>query len=160
MSESVFVKTLRDGTILINDATPVTPLAYSVSMENGDFSGALGAKADRVVIRDRHAIAGLREGADPIPTFSFSVHMREFKDASATTIIDVIEWTNTWSAGVSVASDAFEQKLHKVTLTVAGTGGGTVVMNSVLLTYDFAEGDPDSLTINGEIYGAISRTGP
>jgi hypothetical protein len=86
--------------------------------------------------------------------------MREFKDASATTIIDVIEWTNTWSAGVSVASDAFEQKLHKVTLTVAGTGGGTVVMNSVLLTYDFAEGDPDSLTINGEIYGAISRTGP
>ena len=161
MAESIKAKTLRDATILINDATPVTPLAYTVAFENGDFSGALGAKADRVVIRDRHAIAGLRKGADPIPTFSFSVHMREFKDAAATsTIIDVIEWTNAWSGGVSVATDAFEQKLHKVTLTIADTTPNVVVINSVLLTWDFSEGDPDSVTVNGEVYGTITRTGP
>lgn len=163
MPESTVAKSLRDGSITIEDGSG-TPLSYSVAYENGDFSGSF-PKADRVVIRDRHTIAGLRKGPDPVPTFSFSVHMREFADAASDTIVDVIERSGTWSASTSTAGDAYEQYLYDVTLTVEGTDHNdtadhTVKFSDVLLTWDFAEGDPDSITVSGECYGGVTRTGP
>jgi hypothetical protein len=158
MSESIRAKTRRDGSITIKTAA----LSYSVAYTNGDFSGSF-PKADRVVIRDRHAVAGLRKGADPIPTFSFSVHMREFTDGSSTTIVDTIERTGLWVAAVSTGGAAFEQFLCDVVMTVNKNNDSAdhvITMTMCHLTYDFAEGDPDSITINGECYGTVSRTGP
>ena len=164
MAESTVAKTLRDGTLVVNDGTPVTPLTYTVSFENGDFSGTF-PKADRVVIRDRHAVAGLRKGADPIPTFSFSVHMREFTDGSATTLVDVIEKTGNWAAAKTTSTAAFEQVLYDVVLTIAGishddTADHVLTLSDCHLQWDFSEGDPDSITVSGEVYGTVARTGP
>ena len=56
MADSLVVGTRRDGTITITDGAAAT---YTVAFEVGDFS-ASEPLADRVVIRDRGAIVGLR----------------------------------------------------------------------------------------------------
>ena len=36
----------------------------------------------------------------------------------------------------------------------------TATFTKVLLTYDFKEGDPDTINVKGEVYGTVTRTGP
>ena len=79
MADSSVVATRRDGTITLTDGAASS---YAVSFEVGDFSAAEPG-ADRVVIRDRGAIVGLRKGDDPVISFSFSVHMRSLTDSTA-----------------------------------------------------------------------------
>ena len=86
MAESTVVAVPRDGTITIKngDAT-----VYTVAYEAGDFSANLD-KAERIVVYDRGTIVGLRSGNDPVPSISFSEHLRELADASEDTILDFV----------------------------------------------------------------------
>jgi len=104
--ESEVVKTLRDATIRFFDATAVTPLDYTFTIQDGSYQYTPG-KPDRIVVRDRHAIAGLRKGADPIGQISFSIHFREFTNAVADgTAIDFLEERGAYAARVSTAPSA------------------------------------------------------
>mgnify|MGYP001608096709 CR=1 FL=1 len=164
MAISNVVKVRRDGTIAIADnsgfgGANVLTIAY----ENGDFSYE-HSKADRIVIRDRGVIAGLRQGDDPVPTLTFTVHAREFTNGTVTTIIDVIMRTGGAAAWTSSGPTGYEQFLVDCRLTVEGTdftdsADGTAVFADVLLTYSYAEGDPNTISVSGEVYGAITRTG-
>lgn len=164
MAESTVVKNFRDGTILLEDGTG-TPLAYTVTYEQGNFTFA-NSEAARVTVRDRGVIAGLRKGDDQVKSFSFSVHFREFKNASGDgTLIDFIKQTNAFSAFVSTAGAAYEQKLSKCTFTVEGTdfsdgADHVLILNDCFLDYDMAEGETNVINVTGEVYGATSRTGP
>lgn len=80
MADSVVVGTRRDGKITITDGAASS---YEVTFEVGDFSSAEPG-ADRVVIRDRGAIVGLRKGDDPVLNISFSVHMRSLTETIST----------------------------------------------------------------------------
>jgi len=165
MAESQVVKTLRDAQIRFFDATAVTPLEYIFAIEEGSYQYTPG-KPDRIVVRDRHAIAGLRKGADPIGQMSFSIHFREFTNAVADgTAIDFLEQRGKYAALVSTASAAYEFKLFDVEYTVEGTDHGDSADHIQTVTncfgdWDFAEGDLDAVNVTVEVYGTHTETGP
>ena len=147
----------RDGTITITngDAT-----SYVVSYENGDMSMNLD-KAERIVIYDRASIVGLRAGNDPVPSISFSVHLREFTNATADTLLDFVYKTGNSSAATSTGGTGFEQFLVTVEFqaNMSGLSGSNtkVTFEKVLLTAAVSEGNPDTIAMTGEVYGAITR---
>ena len=159
---SQVLKTARDGQLTIIDGTG-SPNTLIVQFEDGDFSFS-DDKAERIVMRDRGAIVGLRKGDDSVPSFSFSVYMREFMDSSAVTIIDVIEGTNGASGWLTTGVAGFEQTLFDIEMEVEGTAHGDagdhqLTMTRCFLNWDFAEAkEGNKITITGEVYGTVSRT--
>lgn len=164
MASSTVVKVRRDGVITLSDGAAAT---YTVAYEDGNFSAdtLTGANAaDRVVIRDRGTIVGLRKGDDPVGSLSFTVHFREFTNGSASALLDFITGTNAGAALTSTGGAGFEQFMCGVNMTIEGTDHGdtadaSVTWTKVLLTADMSEGDPTSLSISGEIYSAPAFTG-
>jgi hypothetical protein len=165
MALSNVVKVRRDGTITLTSGGG-SPVTLTVDYEDGNFSGnLLGAEEDRIVIRDRGTIVGLRKGDDQVGSLSFSVHFREFTNAGASgVVLDFINGTQAGSALTTTGGAGFEQFLCDVTMTVEGSDHGdsadaAVKFEYVLLTADFSEGDPNVLNFQGEVYGTITRTG-
>jgi|DEB0MinimDraft_6_1074348.scaffolds.fasta_scaffold186884_1 hypothetical protein len=157
MAESTVVAVPRDGTITITNGDATT---YTVAYEAGDFNANLD-KAERIVIYDRGTIVGLRSGNDPVPSISFSVHLRELADSAEDTILDFVYQTNNSSAATSTGGTGFEPFLVTVEFQAnmsALSGSNTkVTCNKVLLTAAVAEGSPGSISFTGEVYGAITR---
>jgi len=157
MAETTVVAVPRDGTITITngDAT-----VYTVAYEAGDFSMNLD-KAERIVIYDRATIVGLRAGSDPVPSISFSVHLRELADTTEDTILDFVYKTGNSSAATSTGGTGFEQYLVTVEFQAnmsALAGSNTkATFEKVLLTASVAEGTPDTISLSGEVYGPITR---
>ena len=165
MGASQTVKVAKDGQIKLYDGTSPTSLSHTVSYEDGDFS-LTPEPAERVVIRDRGAIVGVRSGDDVVGTFSMSCYMREFTDGSDTTIIDAIEKTGGASAWVSTGGTGYTPYLLDVEFIAEGSDHGDdgdhkVMLTKCHLTWDFAEGkDGNKINISGEIYGTITRSEP
>jgi len=157
MAESTVVAVPRDGTITITNGDATT---YTVAYEAGDFNANLD-KAERIVIYDRGTIVGLRSGNDPVPSISFSVHLRELADSAEDTILDFVYQTNNSSAATSTGGTGFEPFLVTVEFQAnmaALSGSNTkVTCNKVLLTAAIAEGSPSSISFTGEVYGSITR---
>ncbi len=166
MGASGTVKVRRDGTITLFDGSG-GPVTYTVSYEDGDFSAdtLTGANADdRIVIRDRGAIVGLRKGDTPVGSLSWTVHFREFTNGSAQAILDFITGDDVGGTLASTGGTGFEHFLCGVTMTIDGTSHGetanaSVTWNKVLVTASFSEGDPDKLSFTGETYSAPTYTG-
>jgi len=166
MAVSGVVKVKRDGVITLLDGAAAT---YTVAYEDGDFSADTltgGNAADRVVIRDRGSIVGLRKGDDPVGSLSFSVHMRELTNSTDAVLLDFITGTQGSGAGavalVSTGGVGFEQFLLDCKITIDGQDlatDSTATFSKVLFTADFSEGDPDKLSIKGEVYGGVAFTG-
>lgn len=163
-SPSTSVKVRRDGTVKLTSGGG-SPVTLTIDYEDGNFSAdLLGARADRIVIRDRGSIVGLRSGDDQVGSLSFSVHMREFSNQSHATLIDFCNGSAAGSSLVSVEGSGYEPFLCNVTMEIEGVANGdsadaVAIFNSVLLTADFAEGDPSVINVSGEIYGVIQRSG-
>jgi hypothetical protein len=88
--------------------------------------------------------------------------MADLSDATDKLIWDAVNKTGAFASAVSTisGSDAFGLK---ITVTIEGTNFGdsadhTIVMNGVHCSIDFAEGDPNTFTINGTVYGSITAT--
>jgi len=164
MAESTVVKVRRDGTLTLSDGTG-TPVTYTVAYENGDVSFDGGSKADRIVIRDRGTIVGLRKGDDPVTSLSFSVHMREFSDATSGSLIDFLDKTGSYNGNTSTGGVGYEQYLIDIAFQVEGTSHGDAndhlaTASKCLATWSFSEGDPDSISVTAEIHGGIVYTEP
>ena len=157
MSESTVVAVPRDGQISITNGDAAT---YTVSYEQGDFAYSED-KAERITIYDRGTIRGLRLGNDPIPTFSFTVHFREFMNAAAATILDFVNQTNNQSGATSTGGTGYEPFLVDVEFQAdmsSLSGSNTkVTMTKCLIVASFSEGSPDSVSFSGEVYGTITR---
>jgi hypothetical protein len=157
MPETTVVAVPRDGTITITNGDATT---YTVAYEAGDMSMNFD-KAERIVIYDRATIVGLRAGNDPVPTISFSCHLRELADTTEDTILDFVYQTNNSSAATSTGGTGFEQFLVTVEFQAnmaALSGSNTkATFEKVLLTAAVSEGSPDSIAFTGEVYGTISR---
>ena len=162
MALAATVKVRRDGTIKLADNAATT---LTVAYEDGNFSAdLLGADADRIVIRDRGSIIGLRQGDDQVGSLSFSVHFMEFTNSGASgCLLDYINGTQAGSGLVSTGGNGWEQFLCDITMEIECTDHGdsdtTAVFSKVLLTADFSEGDPDVLNVSGEVYGGVTYTG-
>ena len=163
MPASTVVKVRRDGTLQLIDGTG-TPNTFTVAYENGDVSFDGGAKADRIVIRDRGTIVGLRKGDDPVPTLSWSTNFRNWRDGTNAQLVDVIDKTGAASGWTSVGGSGYEQYLLDIKLTIEGTDLGdsadhTATASKCLITWSFAEGDPDTLNCTAEVLGGFTYTG-
>lgn len=157
MPETTVVAVPRDGTITITNGDATT---YTVAYEAGDMSMNFD-KAERIVIYDRATIVGLRAGNDPVPTISFSCHLRELADSTEDTILDFVYQTNNSSGASSTGGTGFEQFLVTVEFQAnmaALSGSNTkATFEKVLLTAAVSEGSPDSIAFTGEVYGSITR---
>jgi hypothetical protein len=159
MADSLTVGTRRDGTITLKDGAASS---YVVSFEVGDFASAEPG-ADRVVIRDRGAIVGLRKGDDPVLNISFSVHMRSLTDTTADNIMDRI-YNRGFHAGsplVSTGGDGFEQFLQTVefkfdTSAVGGKVYTATYSKVYLEVSNLSESaDGNTIEVTGEVYGGV-----
>ena len=167
MAESTVVMVRRDGEVSFSDATGGSPLVYTVSYEDGNVSFAR-EKDERIVIRDRGNIVGSRKGDTPVLTVTFSVHMRSFTTTAGTdlTICDVMDQTgNVATIPWVKASAAHEEWNLNLNFKVENTdhGGGAdyvVTFAHCIFTWDFSEGDPDTINITAECMGGYSATGP
>jgi hypothetical protein len=163
MADSSVVATRRDGTITITDGAG-SPSSYAVSFEVGDFSAA-EPKADRVVIRDRGAIVGLRKGDDPVITFSFSVHMRSLTDSTADNLMDRL-YNRGFHGGsplTATGGDGFEQFLQTVAFEVdtSAVGSGktyTATYAKCLMEVSSLSesADGNTIEVSGECYGGVT----
>ena len=164
MAVSSVVKNFRDGTILIEDGTG-TPLAVTVQYEAGDFSitGLNQSNTEATTYLDRGELGTVRKTSRTFPTFSFSAHMTDLSDATDKLLYDAVNKTGAFSAAVSTGGTASDVYMLKVTLTIEGSNFGdsadhVMIMNNCHLAIDFAEGDPNSFTLNGTVYAAITAT--
>jgi hypothetical protein len=164
MAISSVVKNFRDGIILIEDGTG-TPLAVTVQFEAGDFSlsGLNQGNVEATTYLDRGELGSVRKTSRTFPTFTFSAHMTDLSDATDKLIWDAVNKTGAFASAVSTGGTASDVYMLKVTLTIEGTNFGdsadhVLIMNNCHLAIDFAEGDPNSFTLNGTVYGAITAT--
>lgn len=163
MAKSLVVGTKRDGSIVLSDSGGSN--TTTLYLEVGDFTFE-EPKADRVVIRDRGSLSGggLRKGDDAVGSCSFTVHFTEFTNAGAGNIMDWCYQRGSASGYTSVGGAGFEQFLVDIVYTCNKTALGdaapaVATLNKVLLFASFAEGDSDTLTVTGEIYGSYTYTG-
>jgi hypothetical protein len=163
------VKNFRDGTILINDGTTPTALALTVQYENGDFSlsgsnYSSTGPVDHTKYLDRGELGSIRRTSRTFATGSFSCQMTEFSDATNQNVWDIVNRSGAFAAAVSTLGANADLYCLKITLNVEGSNFGgsetdhTLVLNDCRCSIDFAEGDPNSFTINFEVLGAITAT--
>ncbi len=158
------VKNFRDGQIILKDGTG-TPIAVTIEFEAGDFSiSGLSANSNTEVTTylDRGSLGSVRLTSQTFPTWSFSAHMVEFSDAVTKTLWDAVNKTGTFAAAVSTITNSDVYGLDCV-INIEGTTLGEATDHTLTLvgnriTLDFAEGDPNSFTINGTCFGSISAT--
>ena len=164
MPISAVVKNFRDGTITLSDATTPTPLSVIVQYEAGDFSitGLSQGNLEATTYLDRGDLGSVRLTSRTFPTFSFTAHMTDLSDATNKTLWDAVNKTGAFAAAVSgiTSSDVYGLK---VLLSVEGTNFGdptdhSLELNGCHLTIDFSEGDPNSFSLNGTVYGTITAT--
>ena len=67
------------------------------------------------------------------------------------------------SSDLSTGGTSSDVYMLKVTFTVEGTNFGdsadhVLVLNNCHLALDFSEGDPNSFSLSGTVYGAITAT--
>ncbi len=164
MAASTVIKNFRDGTIKLDDGTTPTPLTLTVTLDAGDFSlsGLNQGNTEATTYLDRGELGSVRLTNRSFPTFSFSAHMADLSDATDKLLWDAVNKSGAFATAVSTISGSDVYGL-KVTLTIEGTNFGdaadhVITLNGCHLSIDFAEGDPNSFTINGTVYGSIAAT--
>lgn len=162
MPISSVVKNFRDGTITLSDGTTPTPLTLTVQFEAGDFSisGLNQGNTEATTYLDRGVLGSVRLTNQTFPTISFTAHMTDISDATNKTLWDAVNKTGSYASAVSTIGSSDVYGLT-VKLVVEGTNFGDATDHEITcvgvhLSIDFAEGDPNSFTLNGTIYGAIS----
>ena len=162
MALSTVVRVRRDGKTTLTDGVRSQEIAY----ENGNVTFNV-EKAERIVIRDRGTIVGVRLGDSPVLTISFDVHQRLLTtNASGDySLIDLIDNTGAVNGVWTKASAAIEPWNLNQTFTIEGTDHGdnadtVATFTHVVYSWSFKEGDPNSVPVTGEFYGGYSATGP
>jgi hypothetical protein len=158
MAESTWVKVRRDGTIKLKDSDGNS---YTVAYENGDFSFN-DELAAQVTIMDRGSIAGVRKGDDPILTGSFTVHFRQWTNGDGLSLVDVLQGTGDATAWVKAWAQ-IEQWNLDAELTIAGgldNADSVATCKYCIFSWQFSEGDPDSLSVSMSVFGGVTYTGP
>lgn len=167
---SGFVKNFSQSTIVFRDGTG-TPLTHTATTDVGDL--AIGGLLPGLRASSNYERKGAFKSAGfttrSYPTVSLSFQFAEFTDTSSGTLADFIFATSgtPYAARVSTIapSGATAGKIPfacDIVLTIEGTNYGdsadhTITLNDVKITsFDFAEGDPNSVSLTGEILGAIS----
>lgn len=164
MAMSTVIKNFRDGTLVFADNSG-TPLTMPIVFEAGDFSidNLNEGLVDTTAYLDRGEFATLRKTNRVFPSFSFTAHMTDLSDATDKLLYDLARKTGAFASAVSTLGANADAMTYKLTFTVEGTNFGdsadhTMVLNDCRITLSFSEGDPNSFSVAGIVYGAITAT--
>jgi hypothetical protein len=164
MAQSTVIKNFRDGTLVFADNTG-TPLTLPIVYEAGDFSidNLNEGLVETTAYLDRGEFATLRKTNRVFPSFSFTAHMTDISDATDKLLYDLARKTGAFASAVSTLGANADAMTYKLTFTVEGTNFGdaadhTMVLNDCRITLSFSEGDPNSFSVAGIVYGAITAT--
>lgn len=165
MPISSVIKNFRDGSLTFSDATTPTPLSLTVAYEAGDFSidNLNEGLVDTTAYLDRGEFQTLRKTNRVFPSISFTAHFTDLSDASNATLYDLARKSGYFASAVSTLGANADAMTYKLVFTVEGTNFGdsadhTLTLNDVRVTVSVAEGDPDTYSISGTVYGAITAT--
>lgn len=155
------IKNFTDGKVTLNDGTG-TPIVCEARYANGDFSASGLAESWKNVTayESRGTFINARHTTRTYPSGSFSVQMAAFTNAAVNEVADAVLKNGAFAAGVSTLGTGMPWALD-LTFTVEGTDFGDSADNSVIFTkcfctLDFAEGDPNSMTVNWVCYGTAT----
>jgi len=162
MAISTFPKVKRDGQVTLKDNAGA--LSTILTYEDGDVSFD-GVQSDRIVIRDRGVIVGVRKGDDPVIKITFTVTARQFTNAAAGSVIDMIEFSGGWAAATSTTDIASDFNIFTAEFQMEGTTPDGADHVATFLgcvgTWNFSEGDPNKIKVTLECHGGKpTRTGP
>jgi hypothetical protein len=164
MAASTVIKNLNDGTITLEDGTG-TPVTLVVPFSTGDLNvTALAATQNEVTAYEtRGTLNTVRHTSRTYPTLGFSFQVADYTDVTDFTAQDFVMFQGAYASNVSTLGANAEVKTIKVTLTVEGTDHGdaadhTIVLDDVHCTMNITEGDPNTATISGTVYGSVTRT--
>lgn len=163
MALSNVVKNQFDsGTIVIEDGTG-TPLSVTVRFDQADFSisGLKQVNRGTTAYQSRATVHSIRHTAREFPTGSFSAMVSEFSESGTGTVLDMIHGTGGHSARVSTTASSGDVITFDITFTMEGTDFGdsadhTFTLEDCEIAYDFAEGDPNTLSFSFTCYGAVT----
>jgi hypothetical protein len=164
MAQSTVIKNFRDGTLVFADNTG-TPITLSIQYEAGDFSidNLNEGLVETTAYLDRGEFATLRKTNRVFPSFSFSAHMTDLSDNTDKLLYDLARKTGAFASAVSTLGANADAMTYKLTFTVEGTNFGdaadhTMILNDCRITLSFSEGDPNSFSVAGIVYGTITAT--
>lgn len=164
MAHSTVVKNFRDGTLSVADGAG-SPAAHTVAFEAGDFSvsGLMANQKEVTTYLDRGDLGSVRYTNQTFPSGSFSLHFTDLTDAGYSTLADLLLKKGSHASAVSTLGANAEVYAVKLTLTIEGTDHGdsadhTIVLDDCTCSVDFAEGDPNSLSVSFTCYGTITLT--
>ena len=155
-------KNFRDGTITLTDGSG-SPISLTVQYEAGDFaiSNVMQSQTEVELYLDRGSFHNVRKTNFAPATFSFTATMTDLSDATEKCLWDAVNKSGAFAAGVSRGDT--DVWLLQVGLTIEGTDFGdaadhTLVLDKCHLTLEFSEGSPNTFSLSGTCYGAISAT--
>ena len=164
MAQSTVIKNFRDGTLVFADNTG-TPLTLPIVYEAGDFSidNLNEGLVETTAYLDRGEFATLRKTNRVFPSFSFTAHMTDLSDNTDKLLYDLARKTGAFASAVSTLGANADAMTYKLTFTVEGTNFGdsadhTLIMNDCRITISLSEGDPNSFSVAGIVYGTITAT--
>ena len=164
MAHSTVVKNFRDGTLSVADGAG-SPAAHTVAFEAGDFSvaGLMANQKEVTTYLDRGDLGSVRYTNQTFPSGSFSLHFTDLTDAGYSNLADLLLKKGSHASAVSTLGANAEVYAVKLTLTIEGTDHGasadhTIVLDDCTCSVDFAEGDPNSLSVSFTCYGTITLT--
>ena len=158
MSESLIIKTKRDGTIKFLDNAGAN--TYTVAYEAGDLNISIPGPSV-ISPLDRGSLGSppsLRYSDDAPITGSFTAMLRDLGDAAYTTLSEIITQTGhvatTWVSTMGANGEVFTLDLE---WTIEGTNHGDASDHVLTLPYcvvtgSLSEGDPDQISISFTSY--------
>ena len=164
MAQSTVIKNFRDGTLTFADNTG-TPLTLPIVYEAGDFSidNLNEGLVETTAYLDRGEFATLRKTNRVFPSFSFTAHMTDLSDNTDKLLYDLARKTGAFASAVSTLGANADAMTYKLTWACEGTNFGdsadhTLIMDSCRITISLSEGDPNSFSVSGIVYGTITAT--
>jgi hypothetical protein len=166
MAASAVIKHLTDGTITLKDGTG-SPVSLIVPFSVGDLSIS-GMETDTLgrtvnAYETRGVLNSLRRGARVYPTVSFSTQLADVTDATEKTLLDMVLKRASYGGNTSTTAATGDVYTLDVVFTVEGTNVGdtadhVITLEDVHFTADVAEGEPNTITLSGTIYGTVVLT--
>lgn len=166
MAASTVTKHLYDGQIDLEDGTTPGAVSLTAPFTVGDLSltGLQETQNNVVAYETRGTLNSVRHSSRTYPSVSFSLHLADLSDGTDQTVVDFLLKQASFSANVSTFGANAEVYAIQVTLTIEGTDWGdtadhTIVMADFVPTsVDIAEGEPNTVSVSGTVYGSITMT--
>ena len=155
---STFISNFTNGVLFVMDKD--NDKILTLTLDQGDFSlSGLGDRLREIAAYEtRGTLRGVALTTRTHPSLSFTSLISEFSDATAGTVMDMITGAGEFAARVGTLGAAHPVVCLNVKARFVDYDGANheLECHDVSLTFDYSEGDPNSISLSGTVYGEIS----